>query len=358
MPPFEGMVRAEVLSCPEDLSAAESECAAMALLWKELAQRFLHGCDAGVKTEHQRLYHKSTHWWMQSVDHALQLFTGRGLEQFCTKATADKYADVDGLHLLAEQNRCLSIVADQCGVGLSAATFMDQVMHLRAELVFDLPHRTWNSEKNALTAGGAWETVLLTTSLFNVSYGPWLSGGWGSTLQGARREMASICSPSCPLFQALLPSMARDRNEESELHDPAYAERLWSEICDPSGPLAAKGPRNSLCRWYGWYDCVQHWRRHWHQRLLVMLYWAISTKTLTGEIGSATLKLGKLSKDRSGGDQRQTMKEAQAKTVAVKSGGKNQLHVATLIALNPVISRRSFIIFELLTPMRIAHGTQ
>lgn len=47
-------------------------------------------------------------------------------------------------------------------------TFADQVLGINAELIADMPHRRWNSEKNALTTGGGWETILFTTVFFNV----------------------------------------------------------------------------------------------------------------------------------------------------------------------------------------------
>lgn len=70
-------------------------------------------------------------------------------------------------------------------------TLPEQVLHLQVELLADTPHRRWNSEKNALTAGGSWDTILFTTVFFNVGYGPWQSAAWAGTLEAARLEMAN-----------------------------------------------------------------------------------------------------------------------------------------------------------------------
>ena len=170
--------------------------------------------------------------------------------------------------------------------------------------------------------------------------------------------MSTIASPQCPLFQTMLPLIAAGKGQESRLYDQQWQQKVWQEICDDHGPLAQKGPRMSLCRWYGWWDCFDYWLPYLHQRLLVMLYWAISTKVITGDVHSVRMKLSGLTHAHTEKDGKESIEEAKAKQAAVRAKGKNQLHVATLIAMNEAVVRRGKCIYFLLAPMRTAHGEQ
>ena len=59
-----------------------------------------------------------------------------------------------------------------------------------------------------------------------------------------------------------------------------FAERVWQDIAE-SPALYRKGPRNTLCRWFGWMECFEAWDEHHHSRLLVMLYWGLATGLIT-----------------------------------------------------------------------------
>eukprot|EP00974_Lingulodinium_polyedra_P121922 11180844-Lingulodinium_polyedra.AAC.1 len=98
---------------------------------------------------------------LRALDHALCLCAGRGLEGWCQEE--------GGIRLLprplqeaARQwvsniPRGLAIVADQCGAGLAAATFLANHLGLSTILLMDPPHRFWNSEKLGLIQGDGWE---------------------------------------------------------------------------------------------------------------------------------------------------------------------------------------------------------
>ena len=328
-------------------------------MWNSACRRFMTADDA-EDPKLKKLEHRATFWWLQSVDHCLRLYTGLGLEQFATEGSPWAVGDYNAIKANPryQADACLTISSDQCSVGLSALTFADQVLKLRVEGIADCPHRRWNNEKNGLTDAKAWDVVLLFSVFFNVGFGPWLSGSWQGTMDGARKEMSTIASQQCPLFQTTLPLIVADKGQESRLYDQQWQQKVWQEICDDHGPLAQKGPRMSLRRWYGWWDCFDYWLPYLHQRLLVMLYWAISTKVITGDVQSVRMKLSGLTHAHTEKDGKETMEEAKAKQAAVRAKGKNQLHVATLIAMNEAVVRRGKCIYFLLTPMRTAHGEQ
>ena len=76
---------------------------------------------------------------------------------------------------------------------------MDQKLHLRVEMAWDPPHRTWNNDKSGLTDAGALEVVLLYGCPFNVNCGPWLGKTWLAELKEARAEYSELVgSAKCP----------------------------------------------------------------------------------------------------------------------------------------------------------------
>ena len=52
------------------------------------------------------------------------------------------------------------------------------------------------------------------------------------------------------------------------------------------------------------------------------------------------------------------MKEQGAKAAQIRAKGKSQLHVSLLILMNPLILRKSNMVFEALQAMRGFHGLQ
>ena len=105
-------------------------------------RRFLQGGTSGPDIE--TLHHNATVWWLKSLDRALRICTGAGLEQFASARSPisdETRANMHDLFGDSAPRRYLAIAADQCSVGLSATTFLDQILHLRTEMVMDVPHR-------------------------------------------------------------------------------------------------------------------------------------------------------------------------------------------------------------------------
>ena len=111
--------------------------------------------------------------------------------------------------------------------------------------------------------------------VFNINHGPWKSAGWLAQLSQAQVEYFSrFDGPYCDLFTNYLPDIAKDLGREDELHKEGFAEEIW-EATKQSPKAHLKGPTVQLCRWYSWVHCWKYWRKAYHTRLLIMLYWAM-----------------------------------------------------------------------------------
>eukprot|EP00969_Alexandrium_andersonii_P283180 12519261-Alexandrium_andersonii.AAC.1 len=139
---------------------------------------------------------------------------------------------------------------------------------LLVDLLFDPPHRFWNSEKLGLLAGDGWDAILLTSIPICINDGPWGGSGFLQQLVGAKDEYMAISSmDSCPLFASFLPRVAHDVGREAELGTPAFAQEVWELLRDGS-QLRSKGPKPALSRWYSWADAFQYWQKLARLRLL------------------------------------------------------------------------------------------
>lgn len=116
-------------------------------LWAAACRRFLR-CEDGGGAKSDKVHRASTYWWLMSIDHALRILTGH--EQLAADGSP---LSADARQHLADSlgadwpRRRLSVVADQCVVGVSAMTYADQVLGIKAGLIAGMPHRRWNSEK-------------------------------------------------------------------------------------------------------------------------------------------------------------------------------------------------------------------
>ena len=172
--------------------------------WAELLQakemqqscirRFLD-LEEGGRVAQPKRHRKATFWLLKALNHALKLATGRGLEGWVQRPNIMRLLQEPAQALVlshfANAPRALSIVADQAGTGVAAAAFLQHHLGLSVALLMDPPHRFWNSEKLGLVQGDGWETIALTSLVFNINYGPWQTGGWLAQLSGAHSEYFS-----------------------------------------------------------------------------------------------------------------------------------------------------------------------
>ena len=185
------------------------------------------------------------------------------------------------------------------------------------------------------------------------------AAGWWRQCQGAADEYFNRAgSPADPLFQSLLPEIARDRKQLSSLGDAAWEKDVWSSILG-SRAVSVKGPKLALCRFLSWRSCLQYWDEHVHSRLLILCFLGIACGHITGKMQSKSLKLKGLN-NASGPGLAASSSMAAAQTMArsVYDNGKNQLHVATLILAIPGIIRKSRCMVQLGEPLAEAHSSQ
>lgn len=86
----------------------------------------------------------STYWRLMSIDNALRILTGHGLQQFAADGSplsGDARQHFEDSLGSDWQRRRLAVAADQCAVGVSAMTYADHVFGIKAELIADMPHR-------------------------------------------------------------------------------------------------------------------------------------------------------------------------------------------------------------------------
>ena len=338
---------------PEELSGTAeglAEVQAAQEQWQSCIRRFLtSAAGAGIP----KLERKATAAWLHSLNTTLLTLTGEGLEQFRTSSSP---ALTLGEAPPPGTGKTLVVAADQHSVGLCAANFLDQKLHLAVELLWDPPHRTWNNDKNGITHGGAWETVLLYGFPFNVNFGPWLGKGWLQKLREARAEYTQhLGSSDCSLFRSLLPLIARDRNEQHKVGDPDWVAARWDDLCNHPD-LHTAGPNFTLCRWYSWDTCFSHWDRWHHSRLLLMLYCGILEGLISKDPTTRALEVAGLKKRPE--PKKETMKEAKVTAEKLRAKGKNNLHVALLVLANPLLQRNGRTLHTALAPMKHWHGKQ
>lgn len=264
----------------------------------------------------------------------------------------------DGKFLV--EGKFLSISLDQHSVGWSNCFFLKRGLRLNVIAIGDFAHKVWNDCKVALGRARMWEIILLSSILFNVNFGPWDGSKWWRTCQEAASEyFGRVGSSKCKLFLSMLPAIAHERSETHMMTDPQYAEDLWAELQSMEA-LQWKGPKMALCRWFSWHECYRFWQGRWTMRALVMLYWGLQLGYLTEEPGTNILErsgvLKPISNNQGNVSQASTMREAKAAQNKLYRQTKNQLHVASLVAIDKDIKEGSAIVHACCRPLHGWHA--
>ena len=180
-------------------------------------------------------------------------------------------------------------------------------------------------------------------------------------LQEVGLQSMSENSSSCALFQGLLPKIAHDVGKGPDaVGDPQFLEDAWAGL-GSSKVQGSKGPKMQFARWGAWFDSAENWDSVWHQGLLVMIVWGVSSGVLTGKAGDMKLRLQPIRKPAQDPDSNETMRQAS------KTGGsigslrdkcKNQLHCALVILGVPQMQRMTRIIMIPCRSLRLWLGLQ
>eukprot|EP00974_Lingulodinium_polyedra_P008769 838067-Lingulodinium_polyedra.AAC.1 len=84
--------------------------------------------------------------------------------------------------------------------GYAAGWFLRHKLQGRIFQIHDIFHREWNDVIGALKSSGLWWTVLLSTVVYNLCFGPWGGSAWYQKIKSAAGEYFSKEAPGNPLF--------------------------------------------------------------------------------------------------------------------------------------------------------------
>ena len=142
----------------------------------------------------RKVYRLSALYWILAVDLALQTCTGIGLEHY---RVPDPPRELPW--------PTATLVIDQGSDGWAAVQFLLYLMNCCAVPISDFCHRTWHDTKRALSLSGLWPFVMLMTTAFNVSHGPWGGQQWHRECQDACEAWArdGLQLKSCYLLDFL-----------------------------------------------------------------------------------------------------------------------------------------------------------
>ena len=181
--------------------------------------------------------------------------------------------------------------------------------------------------------------------------GPWHSGGFFQQLSGAREDYLALTKPSeCPLFQKLLPEVAREAGRESELGAPEFAAEMWAALSSRR-ELLFKGARPAISRWYSWVDCHKVWSKVSSLHFLVFLIWGMGSDLLKKNSSAASLQLcapGASTDD----SKKETMRDQHQKAGRLRAKGRSLLHVSLLVLQNVNVRRKAEVVYQSLQAMR------
>ena len=166
-----------------------------------------------------RLYRKATFGLLMVINRVLSLLTGQGQEQCRQPAlNPSSGASTDPPPAPA----CtLFLAGDPCSVVTYAGSFLNQRLSLHVEQGHNPCHRYWNSDNNGLAAAGAWTTVLLFISPFNVNFGPFKWGQvGGGTDQSQGRVHQADRHRRLSRLQLLVAEIARERGQLDQVGNP------------------------------------------------------------------------------------------------------------------------------------------
>lgn len=351
--------------CPALLPGDAHPADFAAQQWFDSAvRRFLGHADGDMlgRPPQRQLARRSSLWWLKAVNHALVLFTGQGLERFASEQTPGIEEGSVCPHPASGIAPALVIGSDEHSVGLAAMAFACHHLHLRVAAAHDASHRVNNDLMQGLKSSGPWWKVVLLMSIpYKINYGPWLGSAFFRQLQEVGLQFMSENSSSCALFQGFLPKIAHDVGKGPDaVGDPQFVQDAWAGL-GSSKVQDSKGPKMQFARWGAWFDSAEYWDSVWHQRLLIMTVWGVSSGVLTGKASDMKLQLQPIRKPAQDSDSKETMRQANmtgGSIGSLRDKCKNQLHCALVILGMPQMQRMTRIIMITCRSLRLWLGLQ
>ena len=202
----------------------------------------------------------SAYQHLKGLDKTLCNVLGQGLKQF--RVDNGSTENEVGINVSNRQNPLrefdkplpdtLCLHFDEGSSGFAMTWFILFVMDLRFVGMRDVFHREWNDVKLALGDEQVWWVILLTTMVFNLPYGPWMTEGWWCKMIGAATAYTTMATWTSPVFSALYELICKDMGIQVA-GTPEHRQLIFESLLT-SEAFSSKGVRVALRRWFSWVD--------------------------------------------------------------------------------------------------------
>jgi len=251
----------------------------------------------------------------------------------------------------------LFLVMDRCASNLSPLCFLQYHLGLRVTYFGDPNHDPWNEVKNAGTDLGFADVFKTTMILANTFYGPYDSAGFHQKAIDGMTAYKQRASSSCPLFLQFLPGIAADMGLTHRLHEPGFADEVWTSLGDGTDVLV-KGPRFAISRFHTHHDVYKFLRPLRTRRLLMWLYIGLHLGYVMSMKDCFSVEKLKSDPVRPS-DSKKGMKESQAESLSKMRGEvKNTIHFCIRVLLNHGWQRKGDIFHVISSPVQVQQGLQ
>ena len=165
----------------------------------------------------------------------------------------------------------LSLQVDQGGTGSAGMYFLRHSIGLCLSVRWDVFHRAINDIKDAstsVTRSVLRRSLMQSSFIFNLNYGPWGSGQWYETKKALLTDFMRKVKHTSPLFLKYFHLVFPDRNVSE-------AEDCWQSL-----PLIlrsftdnCKGPLAKVMRWFAWWENFRHYAAEWWPTRMLFEFW-------------------------------------------------------------------------------------
>ena len=328
--------------------------------WMQLSHEFLASfADQEVNENEQKHrtlkgQRRKARQFLQALDHGLLTSTGVGLKHFVPDPlAADTQLDINQPGPL----NILSLSIDQGSVGWAASWYA--MLHLKAALVLhiDPSHRCHNDLQLAYKASGLWGHMVLTSILYNFSYGPFDGAAWLEQSKTAAEEFAAHGGPQDELFQSYVGAIARDMGLEDDIGSEGFCENIFSHFVEAEC-FSKKGPQVKLSRWMSWLDAAAYHDKFWHCRLVAFIYWGIIQGWASKGQRCGIIKPLQVNASIADDAPKVPVPQGDKEAAELRQKCSNTMHVCAQVYSDPVCQQKGRICVRLSAPTRLWHGTQ
>ena len=149
---------------------------------------------------------------------------------------------------------CFVFYYDECSANLALHNYLSYELKMRVLSIRDVFHREWNETMLALKASGLWGTVLLTTVVYNLAYGPWDGSSWFVKMCEGTKDFVAKSSKGSLLFGHFYDRVCQDEGKSAVGGQSVRLQRLQGLVL--SLGFKAKGPRVAIRRWFSWVEAA------------------------------------------------------------------------------------------------------